>query len=719
MPRRVMGIGVIAWSLVLAVQLPQANGEDISQQVAAEAQRLDHWLGRTANGNRWRAYLNWNVLQQQLRQGSQADLESVAKLVAIYAAIPPTKNSPQLTAMRQALESWLEELTHPQSGELADVARASKTKFTANVEQQLANEKAELEAANRELSTYLTQLPAPQRSDWEQTLRWSDLQTQLTADEPELEHLQQVLQQFRDNRQGLELRPFARMRQALRRFLRTSQVAREGMTPERFAERLDDLATQLETYSKEPSGEAASAIGSTLGWLQDAGQVPRLVEAVRRRYALPNLYADLSADFLSAGLADHIYESTYVNENILGTQLKGVATMNGQLQVALVPSPQVAVLDLQLFGNAYSNNRGYNGPVTLSTTGVTSVSAAKRVYIDADGIKAGPVGARCATASQIHDINAKCGLVERIAWKRARAQQNQSQQIASRRAEGRIASRMEYRAGPLLQQANASFVEKFRQPLVRRDAYPDALNFSTSADRLEVRALQAKATQIGAPNQPPSLANSYDINLRVHESLVSNFSEQLVGGMTLTDERLAEVIKEMSGEVPEELQIGPDKDPWSITFMADRPVSVHFSGNTLQIRIRGRRFTRNDQEIRNSIQISATYRLADPSASAPVFAREGEVAVDFLNRERLGITQVAFKTFLRKKFEALFKPEIAAEGLQMPGRWEQFGRLPLRHAQADAGWLTMAWHRGTSAAGAIQPATAQIAPDPASTAANP
>ena len=40
--------------------------------------------------------------------------------------------------------------------------------------------------------------------------------------------------------------------------------------------------------------------------------------------------------------------------------------------------------------------------------------------------------------------------------------------------------------------------------------------------------------------------------------------------------RIVELLEEVEADIPEELQIGPDKDPWSITFAQRRPIVVAF-----------------------------------------------------------------------------------------------------------------------------------------------
>jgi hypothetical protein len=178
----------------------------------------------------------------------------------------------------------------------------------------------------------------------------------------------------------------------------------------------------------------------------------------------------------------------------------------------------------------------------------------------------------------------------------------------------------------------------------------------------------------------------------------------MLGDVTLTDERVAEMVKNLTGSVPDELAITPEKDPWSITFTAELPVDVRMDDQGFKIMIRGKRFTRSDQEIRKVIEISASYKVEQAGDGAKL-TRQGDLQVDFVGVPRLNVSQVAMKTFIRKKFESLLKPEIVTEGLALPNRWKDVGKFRLEQLHCDDGWLALSWR---------QPSPAPPAPEVAS-----
>jgi len=149
--------------------------------------------------------------------------------------------------------------------------------------------------------------------------------------------------------------------------------------------------------------------------------------------------------------------------------------------------------------------------------------------------------------------------------------------------------------------------------------------------------------------------------------------------------------------VPEELQITEEKEPWSITFAENFPISAAFDGNQVRLALRANRFTRGrnddgtvDQETKGLVEISATYAIERTDKGATL-KRQGDLNVDFVGEEKLSVAQVGTKTFLRRKFGSLFKPELVGEGLKLKGRWAKAGTLRLSDVKAHQGWIAVAW----------------------------
>ena len=86
-----------------------------------------------------------------------------------------------------------------------------------------------------------------------------------------------------------------------------------------------------------------------------------------------------------------------------------------------------------------------------------------------------------------------------MAWKRAGQQKGDAEAVASQHASARVAGQMDREAGGLIAEQNMRYLDKFRNPLVRRGEFPEDLTFSSTRDRVQVRMLQESAGMLAAP----------------------------------------------------------------------------------------------------------------------------------------------------------------------------------------------------------------------------
>lgn len=588
---------------------------------------------------------------------------------------------------------------------LAAAARAAAGSFQPVSPQEVAAAKAEFAAAVSNLDRFLRGGGAYKLAGWQKYLQWNDLVGLLQKDPPPAEISAALVAKLRANIPGLQLPPFTAVRDALDRYATIAAAATDGNAKDEFAKQMEELAKQLEIYEKDPAaGDAALAIGRTLGWLERNHQAAPLVAQIRQASGQRNLFGYASKRFVAAGIEDDISQVQGVHDNILGTSLHGSAHMVGRTTLQLNENPNAASLSILLGGTAYSNAIGYNGPVTIHTTGATSLSGQKTIQMTDAGLLGFRATATAATNSRINSISAKHGFVEKIAWKKAGQQKGQAEAIGSQRAAGRLAGQMDYEAGKMIAEQNARYVGKFREPLLRRGEFPDELRFSTSSDRAEVRMLQASSGLLAAPTPPPEQSPDYDVAVRTHESTVTNFGQGLMGGYELTDVRLEQLIKEdLQADLPEELRVtlpdgtlDLDKEPWAIVFAKELPVRAKFEGGGVWMAIRADGFKRGDgykPALTELIEISAAYKI-EKTPKGATLKREGDVKVRFparANPDQITIRDSATVTFIRRKFRSMFKEEFIGEGLALKGRWEKAGKLELQEIQSDKAWLAVGW----------------------------
>lgn len=575
-----------------------------------------------------------------------------------------------------------------------------KDRFEPVTAEMVAAKRQQVIQAASHLQQFLARGGRKVVDGWNRYLHWDVLERELRSETPDLQALNQVLQALYSDTPGVEYAQFRQLRSALHQFMNARLVASTPAITDQYRSQLSALAEAIVRYRQSDTQENAEAVGRCLGWLDDAGQARPLVAKVRQELAKPNFVAHVSARVAQASAAERVDEVLQLSDCILGTSIQGTAHTVGDVQVELLPSESAATLAIRLVGTARSRNVGTNRGVLIYSAGHTDIDARKEIRVDADGIHTSPAVAECQTATQITGVWHRLCLVRKIAWQQAQRQRPQAEQIANVRAEQRVARQMDDRAEQMLDEAKQAYLEKFRNPLLRRGEFPQQVVFTSTPHQLGLTILQANSNQIAAPVAPPDIPADLDLSLRIHESFVGNFSEATIGGYTLTDERLVQILEENKREVPEELRIDPTKDPWSITFAARQPVRVEFRNQMLKVTIRGRQFTRGNQTVTAEMDIWAVYRV-DRTPDGLKLTRQGEVQAEYTRGGFENAARIAVKTLMRKKFEALFTEEFAGQGIELSRRsstdtersqaQKQPARLKLAHLDVSNGWLSMGW----------------------------
>ncbi len=558
-------------------------------------------------------------------------------------------------------------------GEIQTAIEAARADFRPYPPGQVTQARERLERAMAQLEPYFSKGTAENTARWKEYLQWELLKSELSAAEgPTLSRWGPILSAYFRNYAGLEHPYFVEMRSALLDFRAGYGMAHNANLQRLAAAQLDVLAQQLPQYDTEPTTELAGSIGNALRLLEMARQAPEVIQLVRAHYGRPNLYATVSQRLVNTGLGVDVRETETVSDCILGTHLVGTAQMTGQTAVQLIDQQDQAHLQLDLDGVITSDNVGYNRSVRVFSQGVTQVDGRVHILVDAQGVAAGKAQVHCDTDSTIDAICTPSHLVTRIAWKQARKSKGKAERIGSQHAEERVAEKMNQRADDLLAQVRETYDQRFRNPLIRRNEFPEDLTFRTQSGRMDILWRQANSGQLGAADLPEPLEGEQDLGVQVHESFVANFSRAMLAGVRLSDERLVEILQKNEMVVPEKLTAGDST--WAITFSSRQPpVSCSFTQNQIRFAIGGRQFESGETVVAQEMELSAVYQL-EPTAQGMRFVRQGDVSARYLDPNVKGSDEVVIKVVMREKFEALFTPVIEFQGIQLPGRWADGAR---------------------------------------------
>jgi hypothetical protein len=541
---------------------------------------------------------------------------------------------------------------------------------------------------------------SPHAAGWRRLLETDELRTQIElGDNADPKIVGRINERFSSGLAGLELPKFARLRKVLDGWGPTLQQRSPEEVPRLLTEaQLDPIAKAVTEYLSNATNERGRPIARELAALPSDGKAGEAARIVRQSFSRPNLYVEIEAPIVTAGFDDVVNEVTPVHEVILGTKLHGNARLVGQVRGELSPDPRRAVIASVLSATAYSNTIGYNGPVTIYSTGQTAIHAQQRIAFDAGGLWFWPATASATTDSTIHDIQANRGgllgcVIEKAAWRRAGQQQGASEKVAARRAEARVRGRVQGQAMERLSKANGRYQKNFREALLKRNAFPKLLRFATTPQELTVVGLQARDVDFAAPTAPPPIEGNPGLALRMHDSLIDNHFNATLAGETITQEGMEARFKEIGdGTVPEKLRPKPDEPPWTMTFAEVDPLTVSFADGAIRITLRGTQYTRGERTFKG-MNITALYKIMRDGERVRL-VRDGDLVIVPPGRqpgEQLSTQEVTLRRLLRNRFDTLFEPEIGGQGLELPRKWKKLGKLPVTQFTSEKGWLTAAW----------------------------
>jgi len=570
-------------------------------------------------------------------------------------------------------------------GDLAERVRAAKVYEISSEDIRLAELRVR-RAMNR-VENYLMPGGNQYVADWKKYLLWDNLVSEVGQETPDLRKLGQAGQRLFADHEGLERPEFLDLRKRLLTYVRWSQIAQRGEIGGLISPMFEEMALAIEAYEKQPSTENTARIGRAVGSLRAAAQVTDLATEVRREFAKPNLYFHIDKNLIAPAVAQPVCEATPVSETILCVPVTGQSVLQGNVSLEISQAIEHAALEIRLNGVSHNSNTAH-ARLNVHTVGQTEVSAVKRIIFDEHGLRSMPATVWANTNTQVAGVDAKLGLVRRIATSQAQDRLGHGNAVATASAKRRVAQNFDEQVDQQIADANARMKKELRAPLLRRDAYPAAVNFNTSNQFLHGNATQQNDFQLSTNTTPGVLNQSHLLTVWLHESWVRNLAESMLAGRTVDNEELAELMKDNSFVPPAGLESGEANDNWSITFPSVAPISCEFQDHIVRVTVAGQRWTRGDDALNELMKITASYRIVHTS---PGFQLE-RVGKPKVESKGTGARQAAFRGFFAKRFDEMLPQTFEPEGFKLPEQLKG-GRLMSKEVHANDGWLGIGWDR--------------------------
>ncbi len=553
------------------------------------------------------------------------------------------------------------------------------------------------------LEQYMQPATNPNGAKWLEFLHWSDLQAAVDKPDATATEFHNLEARFKQNYEGLELAPLAKVRDALSDMAHAIRYGKNSdQTMGLLKRRLEQLDDHLKVHPTTEELERTRDIGLLMVYLWESHQAPQLRSFIREQHSESNMQIIVGQELANKVIGRPVHEVNPVDEVILGTHLTGSSLLVGQLQCRFVPNSHSAQFNLIMDGDFSSDNIGHNRGVRLTSRGNANVHVERRVTIANDGflggerLVAGPTCIDTDFCSTIDSISHRSQLVRKIAVKRAAKTKSQADAIAEGRLQRRITNQFTRQVDEQLAETNGDIGANKLPIFNRLGLARPASRATTSADKLHMYLDHSRPHQLAATAPCPLPEPEGDLVVRLHQSVVMNYGDSVLGGRIIRSEELPALAKQIFGKVPEELARPEDERPWSITMANYHPVELELRDGKLAVTVRLSRMERGDQTLDEPLTITAQYVPESVDGNLQL-ARQGEVKIAFVNKETRGTRAVTLQAFLKGKFDKLFrerlldKPIDANEPAPMLASMrERFPNLPdlkVAELKMEQGWM--------------------------------
>ncbi|HEX5105537.1 MAG TPA: hypothetical protein VFV87_17080 [Pirellulaceae bacterium] len=602
----------------------------------------------------------------------------LALLLASIVPLAADGRSPQPAAVVQALTQAAQNAPQPQE----------------SVGEALGRLKNSLQ----ELDAVLLRNDEAIRRGWSEYLDLPAIQAELTRPQPDTALLEARSKRFYQNHVGLERSQFIDVRSELRGYLIAREYAVMDQPLEEYRQRvteLSDCLARIDASFDEADAHRAGVLANWLAPLSDEGA--NLADAVRENYCRTNGVGHVSSRAINLLMERSVKEQNYIQETMMGALTRGTAYMNGQVTMAVVPNSTQASLEIRLAGQvSVPSTVSQRGQITAYSSSNSGLYATKQVNIDRNGLSLRPAATASNTNMQIQDVVAPSRIIERLAWRRANRMLPEAQTAANRRTQTEINTNLDEQGAAMLSGVNDTFLNKVCWPMLRANTLPPEMRFWTDSTHLRLAFSQWNDRQLAPASPVPQLLDEYDMACGAHESMINNFTEVLLGGLTSKDEGWAHVMEIMTGSVPRPLWVHDRAPRWTATFEKERPFIAHFDGGRCSFTLRLTKVTQGDKVYEHPVEVEA-HMIPRITKDGPALFRDGDLDI----RVAPGMQSQAeaeLRKLLARKVGAVFPPELYFDGLAPPagGTIGRLRQVQISEMRCEDGWMTLGYKLQTA-----------------------
>lgn len=473
---------------------------------------------------------------------------------------------------------------------------------------------------------------------------------------------------------------------------------------EEFLNRVDAVKENLSVPLEMSDRQRHAELGKLIQWFESANQLPRLVSSVRARFSNPNAYLSVSSGMINQIAGQDVSQRQRIKQTIFGRIIRGVANTNGNVEVQLNPDPNQANVSIRLLGSITSQTYTRERKFRIDVSASGSYNGHRDVYANVGGFYAGVAQVNACVYSSFGGISTNIGLIQRLAAKTFAKGKPRADSETSRRTQEQVLEMFESQTDDALAEGRQQF-DKLQQKLIDKQALVPAAHLRTRGDRIEIVAIKQNQGSLAAASPPVDFGIASDVQAKIHETMLSNYTDPIFAGKTFTNEELAAEAAKRFGVQPPAIDPGNDSDAdadsieeeqFSITFSRVRPIQFEFDHNRLAITVTGVRFAQEGRAIRAGLRFRVQFKILDVNGQLEI-RRDGPAEIEYLDPDKKDAKLVAFRSLLEKKLNQGLKDD---QGLSLPrnlipvdklNNADVAEKLMLSQLRFENGWAYVGW----------------------------
>ena len=529
--------------------------------------------------------------------------------------------------------------------------------------------------------------------EWETLLLIDNLQLTLRQDEMDLELVDTIYVTLCGDNPEFQRPPFVLLKKSLETNRPWIWLQNQKVHIDEVETLFDSLPGLIECYLESPDAANANAVSETLRFLEESNETEELTSLIRALLIQPNLKVRIRSEMIAPLFMRDIDEPVDVNENILGTWVRGSGQMTGKSNAAFVPNKDSAVIRVTLQGTLNTMTVGTNGPVRVHSNNTTAVTTVKDIALAKKSITTKPAATSAKQSSQISRVDylRRGPLVQIIAPNQIRERKPASDAESERLTRLRFNKRVDTAVDENVEPFAAKFGKMADMQGGGKSLRWDFRQVFTTDNELYVEAVAGNRYQLTTVTEPPAVKSEAGLFLQLHESLADNAGACEWSGKTLVEEQVLAELKARFPKIFENRKADDaGNEPSLAMTFSDRPVKMSFADNVIKATIETTDIERGGT-VYPGMEIEFQFRIETAGGGFRLVAAEPpEVLPLGFDREngRLSMGETTIRAIIMKKMERITETPIDCKESKLEMQTGTKTVKPV-HLSAANGWLSV------------------------------